>query len=340
MSPKLLLTGATGYVGGHVLAHLVAFNSPSKLDLSAFVRKQSDADKLVSVYGSNVSVVLGPNAYEDPAFASAVAEADIVLHLGNAADDPVSADLIAAKIKDGALLIHISGSFVLSDFSKLDQALTTPVDDIKDIKTITSLPESQPHRDIDIKVLDLSKKRPNVKTLIVCPPLIYGPSKSIGHKASIQIPLLIKIASIAKANKVFGTGNAIWSTVHLSDLANFFVTLVSTYISDPSKLSYNDEGYYFVASEQRSWGEIVAALDAPLVHYGVIPSENVSSKEPAWTADSFTILGDKSSYVYSLFTSNSVTEPSRAKKLGWKPVNAGLLAEIGPMVKLFSDGVE
>ncbi|KAK9382882.1 uncharacterized protein V2V93DRAFT_110320 [Kockiozyma suomiensis] len=346
MSPqKVLLTGATGYIGGEILAHLTAFNSPEKkVYITAFVRKQGDADKLKAAYPGQFMTVVGTDGYTDPAFISAVTDADIIIHVGNAADDPVSADAISTNIKDGALLIHTSGSYVLTDFSKIDVLDSTKIDDLADIKKINSLPAQQPHRDIDIKILDIHKNRPKVNTVIVCPPLIYGSSKSVGHKVSIQTPLLIKIAAIAKSNKVFGTGNAVWSNIHVSDLAELYVTILAAYLADPSKVAVNENGYYFAASGQHRWGDLIGALDAPLVKYGVIGKDQTSKantpEENKWTADTFTILGEKSGYVFDLFRSNSITEPTRAKKLGWKATEADLFSTLDSAVKAFSEGLE
>jgi hypothetical protein len=59
-TPKILLTGATGYVGGTILHRLVT-DAPSavkKAQITALVRGEERAKKLQEVYGNRITCVL------------------------------------------------------------------------------------------------------------------------------------------------------------------------------------------------------------------------------------------------------------------------------------------
>ncbi|KAK7204003.1 hypothetical protein BZA70DRAFT_281264 [Myxozyma melibiosi] len=337
---ELLLTGASGYIGGAVLDRFVKANIPN-LRITAFARNKSYADKIAAIYSDyDLSVEVGEAGYDDPVFSTLVSNADIIVHTGNSSDDQLSANVIAAGIKDGALLIHTSGTYILTDESENDTLVTRKFDDEADIETITSWGLEHHHRDIDLKILGIHAVKPKVNTIVVCPPLIYGNSSGPINKVSQQIPITIRIAAQAKANRCFGEGNAIWSSVHIDDLADFYLLLLTTYLRNPSELAMNELGYYFAESGEQSWKSLVSALDAPLVKYGVIDENHTSKTEKPWSvSDLAQVLGEKSAQgLYKAFISNSGSKATRARKLGWQPKMGDVYAYLDEAVKTFVDG--
>ncbi|KAK9247017.1 hypothetical protein V1506DRAFT_533286 [Lipomyces tetrasporus] len=344
MAPlNLLLTGASGYIGGAALDHLISWNTRNQAySITAIARKPEAVEKIRSSYPSDALTVV-QSGYTDSVFATLVAEADVIVHTGESADDETSADVITKNIKDGALLVHTSGTAILINKSELDQEITRRYDDVADIKTITSWDLDHFHRDIDMKVLNLHKIKPTVKTIIICPPLIYGTGTGKVNKMSQQIPYMIKFASILKKNGVYGSGKAIWSNVHISDLADLYVLILATYVSDPKKLYYDDEGYYFAENGSHNWKSITAALDEPLVKYGIIPSENTAKVgtpgevHPTEEELKKGLGPELCKYAMRMYSTNSGSKATRARTLGWVPKQADVYSTLDEEVKTFKE---
>ncbi|KAK9324997.1 hypothetical protein V1517DRAFT_315719 [Lipomyces orientalis] len=344
MAPlNLLFTGATGYIGGEVFDHLISSNTKNQVySITAIARKPEAVEKIRSSYPSDALTVVQAG-YTDPVFATLVAEADVIVHTGESADDETSADVITKNIKDGALLVHTSGTGILINKSEFDQEVTRRYDDVADIKTITSWDLDHFHRDIDIKILNLHKIKPTVKTIIICPPLIYGTGTGKVNRMSQQIPWMIKFASILKRNGVYGSGKAIWSNVHISDLAELYVLILATYVSDPKKLWYNDDGYYFAENGSHNWKSITAACDEPLVKYGIIAPENTAKvgtpDEFHFTEEELKKELDPELYKYatSMYGTNSGSKATRARSLGWVPKQPDVYSTLDEEVKNFKE---
>ncbi|KAK9239418.1 hypothetical protein V1525DRAFT_35990 [Lipomyces kononenkoae] len=344
MAPlNLLLTGASGYIGGAVLDDIINWNTKHHaFVITTIARKPEAVEKIKAGYPVDALRVV-QTVYSDPTFANLVAAADVIVHTGESADDATSADVITKNIKNGALIIHTSGTAILINESELDKQVDRKYDDVTDIKTLTSWNEDHVHRNIDAQILEIHRTKPTVKTIIVCPPLIYGTGRGKVNPRSQQIPFLITIASILKKNAVYGSGKAAWNNVHISDLAELYVILLATYVSDPKKLSYNDEGYYFAENGSHTWKALTAALDAPLVKYDIIPPENTSkvgtSHELHYTDAELKSALDPTSYTLAswMYCTNSLCTATRARKLGWVPKQPDMYSTLDEEVKRFKE---
>ena len=80
-----------------------------------------------------------------------------------------------------------------------------------------------------------------------------------------------------------GDGDNIWTQVHVQDLSEVFLALVTAALSpDGGKATWNKEGYYFAESGEFRWGDIsskiseVAFKNKLINHEGV---DNVSKEE-------------------------------------------------------------
>ncbi|KAK9378535.1 uncharacterized protein V2V93DRAFT_375915 [Kockiozyma suomiensis] len=337
---KLLVTGASGFVGGAALNRIIASDFPG-LDISVFLRRDSQVAPILAKYPGKVTAKVGKAGYTDPVFADLVKQADIVLHAGHSADETSPIDVFTENLKDGALLIHTSGTYILTDFTELDKPTSRVYDDEQDIKLLTSWPIDHPHRNVESKVLNIHKLKPAVNSIIVSPPIVYGISTGPISRTSKQIPKLPEIADKVKANRLFGTGLANWSNIHINDLADFFEILLATYLQDPSKLSFNDQGYYFVEGGEHVWKKLISALDEPLVKYKVIDSQHTSEKLPSWTlAELSEVFGAQDAHqFYEVYRSSSRSKATKARKLGWQPKEKDIYSTLDETVNVYLNGL-
>ncbi|KAL1793452.1 hypothetical protein ACET3X_008434 [Alternaria dauci] len=315
--PKLFITGATGYIGGDVLCAIA--NTYPDLEITALVRNSDKGAKVAAQYPKTRLVYGTLDSTE--LLTTEASNADIVLHCADC-DHVASANaLVAGLARSGrkTYLIHTSGTGVLSfeDFETNTYGMKREkvYDDWDNIGEVTSIPDVALHRNVDKIILGSNEvSAGNIQSAIVCPPCIYGPGRGPDNQKSLQVYDMTKAA--LKRMKAFavGDGDNIWTQVHVQDLSNVFLALVTAALSpDGGKATWNKEGYYFAESGEFRWGDISSKISEIAFKNKLINHEGVDhvSKEEA---DELRPVG---SYLWG---TNSRCKAIRANKLfGWTP---------------------
>ncbi|KAF8481469.1 hypothetical protein JB92DRAFT_3132745 [Gautieria morchelliformis] len=324
MAKTVFLTGATGYIGGAALAHLLSSPSTKSYAYSALVRNKDKAALLESL---GVRPVLG--TLDNNAVLSAEAEkADVVIHTANSADHMASCKAILEGMKkrsDNPILIHISGTGVLCDDARGEYATDNIYSDL-DPAHINAVPDTALHRDVELLVLSAS---PKIRTHIISPPTIYGIADhalvrwGISNNSSQQLPGLIRV-SIARGQAGFiGKGLNVWGNVHISEIAAAIATVFEAAIE--GKTATGREGYYFAESGEYTAYEVSKEVARDLHARGI------GKPEPTpFTDEDFK---NYSEWLYYL-GSNSRCRADRTRRLGWTTThtNEDFLRSIGPEV--------
>jgi hypothetical protein len=125
---------------------------------------------------------------------------------------------------------------------------------------------------------------------------------------------MVKAALKRSKGFVVGEGLNMWTQVHVQDLSQVFLALVTAALSpDGGKATWNKEGYYFTESGDFCWGDIGREISKIAFKKKLINHEetdNVSKEE----ADEMRPMG---SYLWG---TNSRCKAIRANKLfGWIP---------------------
>src|ERR1700760_692954 len=204
---KVFCTGASGYIGGSVAAHLVAAGH----QVTGLVRTREKAD---AVRARGVQPLLG-TLDDGERLAQAAQAADIVVNAASADHNAAVAALLGALAGSGKLFIHTSGSSIVGTRAKGRRS-----DAIFDESS--PVPPS-PARAARVALNDfiLSYRDKECRPVIICPSLIYG----LGHGAaphSMQVPLLIGLARKRGRAAHAGPGENIWSNVHIDDLVTLY----------------------------------------------------------------------------------------------------------------------
>lgn len=86
-----------------------------------------------------------------------------------------------------------------------------------DPKGIDAIPDSQPHREIDLAILKAVRTslKDSAKVAIIMPPCIYGVGSGPFNRLSIQVPGLIRCALEKGKVAIPGKGEQIWNNVHV-----------------------------------------------------------------------------------------------------------------------------
>jgi nucleoside-diphosphate-sugar epimerase len=291
---KIFCTGASGYIGGSVAAHLAA----SGHQVTGLVRSQDKAD---AVRTRGIEPVMG--TLDDAAVLSQAAKAaDIVVNAASADHKGAVAALLDALAGSGKSFIHTSGSSIIGTRTRGERS-----DAVFDEDTPFTPSPARAAR-VALNELILSYRDKGCRPVIICPSLIYG----IGHGAgrdSVQVPLLIKLAKKRGNAAHAGPGENIWSNVHIDDLVPLYALAI-----DKAPAG----SFYFAENGENSMREACLAINRVLGFAG--PPSAMSMQEAAdeWGEGT----------TEDTMASNSRVRGKRARQLGWRPKARGLIEEI------------
>jgi nucleoside-diphosphate-sugar epimerase len=291
---KVFCTGASGYIGGSVSAHLVAAGH----QVTGLVRTREKAD---AVRARGIEPLLG-TLDDGKDLAQAAQAADIVVNAASADHDGAVAALLGAMAGSGKLFIHTSGSSIVGTRARGHRS-----DAIFDESSPITPSPARAGR-VALNDLILSYRDKGCRPVIICPSLIYG----LGHGVephSMQVPLLIDLARKRGCAAHAGPGENIWSNVHIDDL----VTLYALAIEKASA-----GGFFFAENGENSMREVCEAINRMLGHEGAPSSMSMEEAASEWGEG----------LAEDTMASNSRVRAVRARQLGWKPRADSLVEEI------------
>jgi nucleoside-diphosphate-sugar epimerase len=284
---KVALTGATGFIGSHILTELQKHGH----EVTALVRDGAQAD-LVAARGATPAVI---DLYDRPAVTSLLADADGAIHTASPGD-ATSADLDSAVVDavtgafagTGKPYLHISGLWVYGD----DTAITE--DSPFHAPALVSWKEP-----IERRVLGATGMRGAV---IVA-------STAYGDGGGGTVGLLLGSPRDGAGNLIMlGTGQQHWSTVHVADLADFFRRV----LEDDSA-----RGRYVIGNGLKpTVAELTQAAAVAVGAPGAVPGSDDEARAR---------LGDYFAEVL-LLDQGTVAAKARAE-LGWSPSHPSLVDE-------------
>ncbi|KAF4822692.1 hypotheticall protein [Colletotrichum siamense] len=332
-SPKVFITGATGYIGGDFL--YVAYHSHPEWSFSALVRSQEKATILQEAF-PNVRPVFGDLNSTD-VLREEASTADIVLHFADC-DHEESARAFIEGLKlhpaeRPGWYIHTSGTGILTVEDGRANTCGTHrskvYDDWDGVSELLNLPDDAFHRNVDKIVTDtIAWPLKNFKTAIVCPCCIYGPGRGPGNTKSTQVyTLTTTVLERGKGIRI-GDGENIWHQIHIQDLSNLYLALAEAAANGGGKATWDDEGYYLAENGSFSWGDVEKAVAQAAFDKGLIKTSELDVLD--W--DGVVKEDPKGPYRWG---SNSRGLATRARKcLAWNPVQPKLMDLIGDIVEL------
>jgi nucleoside-diphosphate-sugar epimerase len=284
---KVALTGATGFIGSHVLTELHEHGH----EVMALVRDDAQAD-VVAGRGATPTVV---DLYDRPAVARLFGSTDGAIHTASPGDE-TSADLDSAVVDaaidafagTGKPHMQISGLWVYGANSSIDER--SPFD------PPAMVAWKEP---IERRLLGAS----GMRGVVVVSSVAYGDGGG-------AIPGLLLGSPRDDAGNLImlGTGQQRWSTVHVADLADFFRRV----LEDDSA-----RGYYVIGDGQNpTVAELTEAAADAAGAPGAVPGSDDEARAR---------LGDYFAEVL-LLDQGTAAAKARAE-LDWRPTRPGLVDE-------------
>jgi nucleoside-diphosphate-sugar epimerase len=291
---KIFCTGASGYIGGSVAAHLVAAGH----QVTGLVRSQDKAD---AVRARGIEPLLGTLDDAD-VLSHAARAADVVVNAANADHRGAVVALLDALAGSGKPFIHTSGSSIIGTRARGERS-----DAVFDEDTPFTPSPARAAR-VALNEFILSYRDKGCRPVIICPSLIYGLGRG-AKPDSVQVPYLIRLGKKRGNAAHAGPGENIWSNVHIDDL----VTLYALAIEKAPAGSF-----YFVENGENSMRELCDSINRMLGFQGSPTAISMAEAASEWGEGA----------AEDTMASNSRVRAKRARQLGWMPKARGVIEEI------------
>ncbi|CAL1702856.1 unnamed protein product [Somion occarium] len=292
----ILVLGATGYIGGSVLARLLAHSDRDEFDITALVRSPRNAARLDSF---GITTVIG-TLEEAGKLEVLASQAHVVFSMADAKNLRAIQAILRGLRKrredtgDLPLLIH-------------------------NPEQIEALPSSQPHRQVDMAIVE-ADQRGYLRSYIILPSSVYGIVSGPLVNARVQnpyarlMPHFIRCALDRGQVGMVGNGVSTWNNVEIGELTDLYMILLETLLAEPEKAGHGSEGYYFAENGEHTWCELSRAIGVALRQLGISKNiEPTSLNEEEVAKYGGTLEGG-----YALGT-NARCRANRARALGWRP---------------------
>ncbi|QXI29230.1 NAD-dependent epimerase/dehydratase family protein [Pseudomonas vanderleydeniana] len=282
---NVFVTGAAGFIGGSIATGLVAADH----QVTGLVRSAEQAQELRDL---GITPVIG-SLDDSSLLAEQARQADAVINAASSDHRGAVETLLDVLRGSGKVFLHTSGSSIVGDASG------GKASDI--VYYEGNLPEPTVDKAarvaIDNLVLDAAKS--GVRSAVLCNTLIYGHSLGV-KRDSVQLPRLLKQARQSGVVRHVGTGQNIWSNVHIEDVVALYLLA----------LTGNPAGtFYFVESGEASFIDMTTAM-AKALQLGEPQDWPLAEAEAEWGYEMAN---------YGLGSNSRVRGKNARELLGWSP---------------------
>ncbi|KAI1266050.1 NAD dependent epimerase/dehydratase family protein [Xylariaceae sp. FL1019] len=314
--PRILLTGATGFIGGTVLTQLLTSTSPAiqNYPITCLVRGADRATKLRDVYGNRVDPVIYRDLDDLETTTAIASQHDVALRNARG----------RTQRKMYGSSTHPAGQTSADDPSPGGREFHDEHDDVYAYEVDREAKQPYIQRSTEISVVDGGIEL-GVKTLVMMAPMIYGVGTGLFNKRSVQIPAFIHTALDNEQAVVIGEGVGSFDHVHVQDLAELYEILAVKILEGNGKeLPSGKKGIIFSSNGHDSWVNIAKQVAQACHAAGLLSNTDVKHVGLSEGARLFTqsyLGGEADEMMVELgLASNSRTVPAVARRLGWKPV--------------------
>ncbi|KAK7735370.1 hypothetical protein SLS63_003840 [Diaporthe eres] len=326
-SHRILVTGASGYLGGTLLARWKGADLPAYDKLYALVRTDAQA-KAVEQYGAEA---LTFDSRDEAAVRKAVVDnkITIVYYLIDAIRSEAQVNFIKAlaEVKKATgqevHFLHTTGAKMFSshagaptDAPLLDtnpalysihktQVEAAPFDLIKTAVSTNNI------------VIEEAEKY-GVRSYIFAPCMVYGRGEGFGNTISIQTVAIVKAAQAMKRVYKVDEGRPTWPVCHILDNTALYFEILRTILAG-KELSHGRAGYFLASPGSVAWDDLYTAMAAALAKRNIIGDDSVVPANDSILEQIGEALGCSPEFVGVQIGGRCTFTAEHGSKIGWKP---------------------
>ncbi|MCR8933235.1 MULTISPECIES: NAD-dependent epimerase/dehydratase family protein [unclassified Pseudomonas] len=282
---NVFVTGAAGFIGGSIATGLVEAGH----QVTGLVRSAEQAEELK---GLGINAVIG-TLDDQTLLAEQARAADAVINAASSDHRGAVEALLDALRGSNKVFLHTSGSSIVGDASGGKSSDVIYYED--------NLPEPTVDKAARVAIdnLILAAAKDDVNSAVIYNTLIYGHSLGV-KRDSVQLPRLLKQARKSGVVRHVGTGQNIWSNVHIEDVVALYVLALSKNVPGT---------FYFVESGEASFIDMTTAMAAAL-NLGQPQDWPLKDAEAEWGYEMAN---------YGLGSNSRVRGKHARELLGWAP---------------------
>ena len=288
---KVLLTGASGYIGGSVADGLLKRGDK----VVGLVRSREKADAVEKL---GIQPLIGTLDDAD-LLRNAAADADAVVNAADSDHQGAIEAMLDGLEGSGKPFVHTSGSSVISDTANGEASEAIFNEDTPVIAT----DDKAPRLAIDNLVRNAATRQ--IRSAVICNTMIYGHGLGV-HRDSIQVPSLIRQARSSGTARHVGQGLNRWSTIHVSDMVALYLAAID---HAPAGL------FVFAESGEVQFRDITSTI-AETWNLGGPDDWSIAEATEEW---------GREYAIYALGSNSRVRSKYASRVLAWEPSHSGVL---------------
>ncbi|GAQ40637.1 hypothetical protein ANI_1_1454134 [Aspergillus niger] len=303
MSHNILITGASGYLGGTVLARWKNANLPPYGILYALVRSEDQGEQVQRLYGAE-PLVLNVSDHETVTQTIIDKQITIVYYLIDAYSAKHQPAFIKGlgevKRKTGkdVHFLHMTGSKQFSRHAgvSVDQVLLDTDPRLYDIQKGAKSKHqfAAESANTNATIIDTAEAH-GVSSYIFAPCLVYGQGEGFSSRTSIQDVDIVRAALKLRRVYKVDTDDPIWPVCHVSDTAELYLHILRRILS------------------------VYSAMARALAKHGLVEDDVVAQADDEVLAKMGEALGVAPDEVPVLIGGRCMFTPEHGRKIGWEP---------------------